>query len=222
MVKAIALFLEFCYLVRRHVLDDDDLEKLDDVLSRYLQEREIFRTTGVRSTGFDLPRQHALCHYRDMIMMFGAPNGLCSSITESKHIKAVRKPWRRSSRFNALSQMLLTNQRLDKLAACTVDFRKRGMLDKSIWANNVGQQPPATANDDDADCTAVDDREVIYEVKLAVDTRTLSFFYTFFMFTSLNSSRRSTQIGSSCGLAPCSTSSQTHLTIPVSRDESRL
>ncbi|KAF8322392.1 hypothetical protein F5887DRAFT_1087226 [Amanita rubescens] len=170
MVKAIALFLEFCYLVRRHVLDDDDLDKLDDVLSHYLQEREIFRTTGVRSTGFDLPRQHALCHYRDMIMMFGAPNGLCSSITESKHIKAVRKPWRRSSRFNALSQMLLTNQRLDKLAACTVDFRERRMLDNSIWANNVGQQPPPTANDDDADCTAVDDREVKCEVKLAVNT----------------------------------------------------
>ncbi|KAJ6617373.1 hypothetical protein B0H10DRAFT_2176466 [Mycena sp. CBHHK59/15] len=29
-----------------------------------------------------------------------APNGLCSSITESKHIKAVKQPWRRSRRGN--------------------------------------------------------------------------------------------------------------------------
>src|SRR5882762_245366 len=57
-----------------------------------------------------------------------APNGLCSSITESKHIEAVKEPWRRSNHFNALSQMLLTNQRLDKLAASRVDFASCGML----------------------------------------------------------------------------------------------
>jgi hypothetical protein len=43
-------------------------------------------------------------------------------------IKAVKEPWWRSSRFNALSQMLLTNQRLDKLAAARVDFSQCGML----------------------------------------------------------------------------------------------
>jgi hypothetical protein len=63
-----------------------------------------------------------------MIHLFGAPNGLCSSITEAKHIKAVKEPWRRSSKHKALGQMLLTNQRLDKLAAIRVDFEARGML----------------------------------------------------------------------------------------------
>ncbi|KAG1859497.1 hypothetical protein C8R48DRAFT_748607 [Suillus tomentosus] len=53
---------------------------------------------------------------------------LCSSITESKHIKAVKEPWRRSSRFEALNQMLLTNQCLDKLAASRIDFASHGML----------------------------------------------------------------------------------------------
>ena len=57
------------------------------------------------------------------------PNGLCSSITESKHIKAVKEPWRCSGRHEALGQMLLTNQQLDKLAVSHVDFRDQGMLD---------------------------------------------------------------------------------------------
>ena len=56
------------------------------------------------------------------------PNGICSSIMESKHIKAVKEPWRRSSRFEAMEQMLLMNQRLDKLAAAHVDFTNRKML----------------------------------------------------------------------------------------------
>ena len=42
--------------------------------------------------------------------------------------KAVKEPWRRSSRFEAMGQMLLTNQRLDKLAASRIDFASRGML----------------------------------------------------------------------------------------------
>ena len=128
MVQTMRAFLEFCYLVRRDVHDTHSLAALDDALERFHHHREIFRTSGIRPNGFNLPRQHSLIHYVKLIRMFGAPNGLCSSITESKHIKAVKEPWRRSSRFKALSQMLLTNQCLDKLAAARVDFTDRGML----------------------------------------------------------------------------------------------
>ena len=69
-----------------------------------------------------------MVHYYDNIKNFGAPNGLCSSITESKHIVAVKCPWRRSSRYKALSQILRVNERLDKLAAARADFTARGML----------------------------------------------------------------------------------------------
>jgi hypothetical protein len=64
-----------------------------------------------------LPRQHALIHYLRSIRLYGSPNGLCSSITESKYIKAVKEPWRRSSRYKALKQMLVTNSQLEKLAS---------------------------------------------------------------------------------------------------------
>ena len=78
--------------------------------------------------GFSLPRQHSLVHYYKNIKDFGAPNGLCSSITESKHIVAVKRPWRRSNRYKALSQILKVNERLDKLVAARADFKSRGML----------------------------------------------------------------------------------------------
>jgi hypothetical protein len=128
MVQTMHAFLEFCYVARRDIHDTRSLTALDDALQRFHRHREIFRTSGIRANGFNLPRQHSLIHYSKLIRSFGAPNGLCSSITESKHIKAVKEPWRRSNRFDALSQMLLTNQRLDKLAAARVDFANRGML----------------------------------------------------------------------------------------------
>ena len=85
--------------------------------------------------GFSLPRQHSIVHYPDLIRLFGAPNGLCSSITESKHIRVVKEVWRRSNRNNALFQMLTTNQRLDQLAAAHVDFDSRGMLRGTLMAS---------------------------------------------------------------------------------------
>lgn len=74
-----------------------------------------------------------------MIHLFGAPNELCLSITESKHIRAVKEPWRRSSRHKALGHMLITNQCLDQLAAAHADFASRGMLD-GMYFSHVLQQ----------------------------------------------------------------------------------
>jgi hypothetical protein len=88
-------------------------------------------------------------HYRRNIELFGAPNGLCSSITESKHIQAVKKPWRRSNHYNALSQMLLTNQRLDKLAASRADFEHRGMLKTTSFLEALVARDQEAANLDE-------------------------------------------------------------------------
>ena len=132
MTQAISSFLNVCYIARRADLDHTALKTFDTALTNFYTLREVFQTLGVRPTGFSLPRQHSLSHYAHLIKEFGAPGGVCSSITESRHITAVKKPWRCSSRYQALGQMLVTNQRLDKLAAARVDFVNRGMLDPKM------------------------------------------------------------------------------------------
>jgi hypothetical protein len=153
-IKTFNAFLDFCYIARQNVLTEDSLNALDTALERFHHYREIFRVSGVRADGFSLPRQHSLKHYRRIIENFGAPNGLCSSITESKHITAVKKPWRRSSRYEALKQMLTINTRNDKLAAARIDFSSRGMLQGTclgqalqLWHRNLGLD----SSDDDED-----------------------------------------------------------------------
>jgi hypothetical protein len=128
MVQTVQAFLDFCYIARCNTHDTKSLNKLADALKHFHTHRVIFEECGVRPDGFALPRQHSMNHYFALIRAFGSPNGLCSSITESKHIKAVKEPWRRSSHFEALGQMLVINQRQDQLAASRVDFTKRGML----------------------------------------------------------------------------------------------
>lgn len=129
-IRTFTAFLDFCYIARRNVITEDSLEDLNAALQRFHKYRVIFSGT-VREdglAGFSLPRQHSMVHYHDHIKNFGSPNGLCSSITESKHIAAVKRPWRRSSRYKALAQILKVNERLDKLVAARADFAARGML----------------------------------------------------------------------------------------------
>ncbi|KAJ6582258.1 hypothetical protein B0H19DRAFT_1207698 [Mycena capillaripes] len=174
MLRAFSAFLDFCYLVRRNVIGEATLKAINGALARYHRERLIFEESGVCPNGFCLPRQHSLTHYHDLITQFGAPNGLCSSITESKHIKAVKEPWRRSSRHNALEQMLTINDRLDKLAAARVDFTERGMLSTPAARRSSPGSAPARApapaardEDDDEELAATDELDFLGEVKLA-------------------------------------------------------
>ena len=173
MVRAISAFLEFCYLVRQSQIDSRTLEQIDAAVARFHQEREIFIETDVRSD-FLLPRQHSMSHYRFLIQQFGAPNGLCSSITESRHITAVKEPWRRSNRNEPLGQMLLTNQHLDKLAASRVDFFTRGMLQGPLLTSSLDidpahERPPPNPGEGDSigDAEVVEGITSLGDVKLA-------------------------------------------------------
>ena len=138
-VETFAAFLEFYYIARRDIITEESLNQLNAALRKFHEARQVFSGT-VRAegpSGFSLPRQHAMVHYHDHIKNFGVPNGLCSSITESKHITAVKRPWRRSNKHAALPQMLKSNERLDKLAAARADFTARGMLVGSCFVEVI-------------------------------------------------------------------------------------
>ena len=127
MLRTFRAFLEFCYLVCKDIVTSTELAQLNDTLSRFHRFHTIFMNTGAAQS-LSLPHQHSHTHYFKLIKLFGAPNGLCSSITESKHIKAVKMPYQRSSHHQALGQMLVINQRLNKLKAARIKFQSRGML----------------------------------------------------------------------------------------------
>jgi hypothetical protein len=103
------------------------LELFQERVAQFHELRKIFITSSVRAS-ISLPQQHALSHYFMSIQLFGSPNGLCSSITESKHIKAVKEPWRRSNCNNVLSQILQTLLQLEKMAALRRLFTSKTML----------------------------------------------------------------------------------------------
>lgn len=156
---------------------------MEDAIRRFHTYREIFKTTGIRHH-FSLPRQHSISHpsiWRPKWTLF-----------IDHRIKAVKEPWRRPSKFNALGQMLCTNTRLDQLAAACADFTERGMLDGTcassyttyfgifscflahtvIYSSNIEQLTCPDCNDDcddtmDAGMDAMDEDEDEDDVRVA-------------------------------------------------------
>ncbi|KAF8055570.1 hypothetical protein FPV67DRAFT_1435271 [Lyophyllum atratum] len=177
MVKCMSAFLDFCYLARRNSFSPETLNHLEDTLRRFHLHRNIFIESGVR-VDISLPRQHSLVHYARSIRLFGSPNGLCSSMTESKHIKAVKEPWRRSNRYEALPQMLRTILRMEKLSAIRSAFSKRGMMAGStssymamVHAGVVLEAPDDERehedDDNDEDLGPASGPKVLSSIKLA-------------------------------------------------------
>ena len=138
MVHAVHDLIEFSYLVRCDVHDTESIHAIDTALKRFHNDHKIFRMSGVVDH-FNYPRQHSLKHYAAMICAYGSPSGLCSSMTENKHIKAVKKPWRHSNRYMAMKQMLLMNQRLDKLSASCAHFKSNNMLEGDCLSDALAQ-----------------------------------------------------------------------------------
>ncbi|KAF8257099.1 hypothetical protein EI94DRAFT_1774628 [Lactarius quietus] len=65
----------------------------------------VFIQAGVHNT-LSLPCQHTLMHFYHAIHLFRSPNGLCSSITKSKHIETAKDTWKRTSQYYTIYQML--------------------------------------------------------------------------------------------------------------------
>ncbi|KAF8487903.1 hypothetical protein F5888DRAFT_1796499 [Russula emetica] len=160
-IKCLSAFLDFCYIVRCNAITPTDLDKLKDSLARFHHYRTFFvGTAGVKGEFISLPHQHSLLHY-----------------IQSKHIKAVKEPWRRSSHYKALIQMLKTISRLEKLAAARRAFTQLGMMDGTMASYTAmvqegGQPQPQPAleaddGDDSDDSGPVSGPKALSSVELA-------------------------------------------------------
>ncbi|PIL37761.1 transcription factor [Ganoderma sinense ZZ0214-1] len=105
MVQCLTVFLDFCYDARRSSHDTFSLDAMQEAL-------DFFHELSIR--------------------LFGSLNGLCSSITESKHIVAVKETWRRSNRRGPIGQMLQTIARQSQMSTALIEFGRRGMLQNDV------------------------------------------------------------------------------------------
>ncbi|KAJ7802886.1 hypothetical protein B0H14DRAFT_3884342 [Mycena olivaceomarginata] len=159
MVKALSSFMDFCYLVRRNAISAPDLTGIKNALDAFHHHRQIFIDCGVR-IDISLPRQHSPRPLPSLYSPLRLPQWPLLLNHRVEAYQGRQRAWRRSSRFNALSQMLVTLQRLDKMAA------------HNVLAGNQPQVAAAAAaaaalDDDEDDNGMVHGPKSLSDIKLA-------------------------------------------------------
>jgi hypothetical protein len=141
MVCCFANFMSACYIARRNVISACALKWFQECVAKFHELCNIFITTGVHKS-ISLPCQHTLEYYYLVIQLFGSPNGLCSSIMESKHCEAVKFPCCWSSCYEVLSQILKILLQMQKLLALRHLYKSCGMLNGTTTTLYMARTTP--------------------------------------------------------------------------------
>jgi hypothetical protein len=141
---------------------------MESLLQEFHNVRAFFLESNVMSK-VAAPQQHALSHYVHSIKLFGALNGLCSSITESKQIDSVKKPWRNSSRNAPIFQMMTRISRLEKISSLTSYLTSLGMMWGSTSQFMQHSMTPQHVNEG-SDSDEVPDSDDPVERDVAIDS----------------------------------------------------
>lgn len=114
-VQAAQALMDFIYYSQFPTMDEDDLEKMDEMLIRFHNLKDIFKDAHIRDH-FNIPKLHALVHYTYLIRLHGTPDGYNTETPERLHIDFAKVGYRASNKRNYLTQMTKHMERREAMA----------------------------------------------------------------------------------------------------------
>ncbi|KAJ6611148.1 hypothetical protein B0H10DRAFT_1953313 [Mycena sp. CBHHK59/15] len=114
LICSIRALLDFLYLAQYPVHSEETLSQLDDALTRFHDNKEIFVDLGIRSN-FNLPKLHFLRHYKLSITRFGTTDNFNTEYTERLHIDFAKDAYRATNHKDEYPQMTQWLERKEKI-----------------------------------------------------------------------------------------------------------
>ncbi|KAG1874431.1 hypothetical protein F4604DRAFT_1880886 [Suillus subluteus] len=114
LTRAIRAILDFLYLAQYPCHTDQTLVLLDNALTRFHDNKDIFLDLGIQSN-FNLPKLHSFRHYVHMIKMYGTTDNYNTEYTEHLHIDLTKDAYRATNHKDEYSQMTLWLERREKM-----------------------------------------------------------------------------------------------------------
>ena len=103
-VKAVRALLDFLFLAQYPSHTTHTLHQLEDSLSVFHANKDIFMDLGVREN-FNLPKLHSLMHYAASIQLFGTMDSYNTEQSERLHIDLAKDAYRATNHKDEYSQM---------------------------------------------------------------------------------------------------------------------
>ena len=114
MVKAVRVLLDFLFLAQYECHTSDTLTCLQDSLSAFHDNKEVFVNLEVREQ-FNLPKLHGLLHYVSLIRLFGTTDNYNMEQSERLHIDFAKDAYRTTNHKDKYPQMTVWLEPREKM-----------------------------------------------------------------------------------------------------------
>lgn len=114
LIRAIRALLDFLYLAQYPSHTAETLSCLDDALSRFHDNKDIFVDLGARAH-FNFPKLHSLIHYASSITLFGTTDNYNTEQSERLHIDFAKDAYRATNYKDEYPQMTAWLERREKI-----------------------------------------------------------------------------------------------------------
>ena len=114
LIRAVRALLDFMYLAQYRSHTADTLSDLENALSRFHDNKDIFIDLGAR-TNFNFPKLHSLMHYASSIKLFGTTDNYNTEQSERLHIDLTRSGWNATNHKDEYPQMTTWLERKEKI-----------------------------------------------------------------------------------------------------------
>jgi hypothetical protein len=114
LIRAVRALLDFLYLAQYPSHTANSLSRLDDALSRFHDNKDIFVDLGAR-THFNFPKLHSLIHYVSSIVLFGTTDNYNTEQSERLHIDFAKDAYRATNHKDEYPQMTAWLERREKI-----------------------------------------------------------------------------------------------------------
>ncbi|KAG1854255.1 hypothetical protein F4604DRAFT_1883347 [Suillus subluteus] len=114
LICAVRAILDFLYLAQYPCHTDQTLDLLDDALTRFHDNKEIFVDLGIRAN-FNLLKLHFFRHYVHMIKLYGTTDNYNTEYTGRLHINLAKDAYRATNHKDEYLQMTLWLERRKKM-----------------------------------------------------------------------------------------------------------
>ena len=124
LMRAVRALLDFLYLAQYQCHTRETIDRLQDTLSVFHNNKAIFLDLGVRQN-FNLPKLHSLTHYVSSIHLFGTTDNYNTEQTERLHIEFAKDAYRATNRKDIYPQMTTWLERREKILLHTAFVKWR-------------------------------------------------------------------------------------------------
>ena len=141
--SVVRALLDFLYLAQLPSHTSTTIMRLEDSLSRFHNNKDIFVDLGVREH-FNLPKIHSLLHYSPSIRLFGTTDNYNTEQTERLHIDLTKDAYRATNHKDEYSQMTTWLERREKIQDHYSFVKRRQQSDQAnvLTVKPVGPPRP--------------------------------------------------------------------------------